>query len=287
MSNTVFKVDNGIHVKGANSVFETRVQINDVLYVNSDAVFITGNLTVSGNLTYSNTTLAGDMYPAVNGLNLGNNTNRFALFATDIDVSGVLKPSATNGSLGEAAKRWLVYSSNTDVQHTLVANNLIVSSNLLFANSSTKRLGVNAIPSGTAALQVGGDATFTGNVTAGAFVAAGLSASGNTIAFNGAQLASNSATIASTGVAQVVDSFAHATCKFAKYNVRVANTTNGIHGADILLVHEGTNVIMTVSEVFASELGSFDAVISGANMQLTYTGTAGETVKLLRTQVIE
>lgn len=283
----VFKVDKGLHVKGANSTFEHRVTINDVLTVNSDAVFITGNLTVSGNLVYSNTTVAGDMQPAVNGLALGNTTNRFAVWATDIDVSGVVKPQTTNGAMGEAAKRWLIYSTNTDVQHTLTSNNLIVSSNLVFANSSTKRVGVNAIPSGTAALQVGGDVSITGNISTTAVSTGTITATSNTFAISGAQLVSNSATIAATGVAQVIDAFPTTSCKFAKYMVRIANTTTGIHGADVLLIHEGTNVILTISEVFASELGTFDAQISGSDVQLTYTGTLGETVKLLRTQVLE
>jgi hypothetical protein len=283
----VFKVDKGLHVKGANSIFEQRVTINDVLYVNADAVFITGNLTVTGNLTYSNTTLAGDMYPAVSGLNLGNTTNRFALFATDINVSGQVIPNATNGNLGTTSLRWFVYSSNTDVQNVLTANNLIVNGNLIFANSTTRKVGVNAVPSGSGVLQVGGDMTVTGNVAATAFSAPTLAASGNVVSLNGGQFVSNSATIASTGVAQVIDAFPATAAKYAKYNIRVANTTTGIHGAEVVLVHEGTNVIMTVEEVFASELGSFDASIVTGSVQLTYTGTSGETVKLLRMQVLE
>lgn len=283
----VFQVEKGLHVKGANSVFEQRVYINDILTVNSDAVFVTGNLTVTGNLNYSNTSVAGDMVPTTNGLNLGNTMNRFTVYATDVNVSGQVVPSVTNGNLGSLSLRWFVYSSNTDVQNVLTANNLMVASNLIFANSTTRKVGVNAIPSGTATLQVGGDVAVTGNVTATSFSAPTISASGNVVAMNGAQLVTNSATIALTSTAQVVDSFPKAISKFAKYYVRVANTTNGIHGADILLVHEGTNVIMTVEEVFASELGVFDANINGANVELTYTGTAGETVKLLREQVLE
>lgn len=282
----VFKVDKGIYVKGANNIFETQTLFNDIVTVNASAMFIVGDLSVTGNLTYSNTSLSGDLVPAINGSNLGNTTNRFVLYATDINVSGQVLPTVTNGNLGSTSLRWFVYSSNTDVQNVLTANNLIVNGNLVFANAATRRVGVNAVPSGTAALQVGGDVSVTGNVNATNIIGT-VVGSGNVLGANGFTFASNSATIASTGVAQVVDQFASATCKFAKYNVRIANTTNGIHGADILLVHEGTNVIMTVEEVFASELGTFDATLSGGNVQLTYTGTAGETVRLLRTQVLE
>jgi hypothetical protein len=284
---SIFKVDKGIYVKGANSVFETRVLINDVLTVNADAVIITGNLAVSGNLTYSNTTVSGDMAPSINGLALGNTTNRFLVYSTDVDVSGSVFPTVTNGALGTTLKRWLVYSSNTDVQNVLSANNLLVSGTVLVANSSTKRVGINTAPTGTAALQIGGDISATGAVTVDSLTANTISLAGNVLALAGAQFAGNNATVAVTGTPQKIDSFAKATCKLAKYNVRVANTTTGIHGAEILLVHEGTNVIMTVSEVFASELGTFDAIINGANVELSYTGTAGETVRLLRTQVLE
>jgi hypothetical protein len=286
MSDTVFKVDKGLHVKGANSIFDTQTLFNDIVTVNASAIFITGNLSVTGNLTYSNTSITGDLAPTVSGSALGNTTNRFILYATDINATGQIIPTVTNGELGSLTNRWFVYSSNTDVQNMLTANNLIVGTNLLFANNTTKRVGINTAPSGTAALQVSGDVSVTGNISATAITGT-INASGNILGANGFTFVSNSATVTSTGVAQVVDQFASATCKYAKYNVRIANTTNGIHGADILLVHEGTNVIMTVSEEFAYELGTFDAVLSGGNVQLTYTGTAGETVRLLRTQVLE
>lgn len=284
---SVFKVDKGIHVKGANNIFETRTLFNDVVTVNASAIFITGDLAITGNLTYSNTSLAGDLAPVVNGSQLGNNTNRFAVFATDVNVSGQVIPQVTNGNLGSTSLRWFVYSSNTDVQNVLTANNIFAGGTLLVANNTTKRVGINTAPSGTSALQVVGDSAFTGNISATSISATTIASSGNILAANGMQLVSNSATVALTATPQVIDSFPKAACKLAKYNVRVANTTTGIHGAEILLVHEGTNVIMTVTEVFASELGSFDANINGANVELTYSGTASETVKLLRTQVLE
>jgi hypothetical protein len=181
-----------------------------------------------------------------------------------------------------------VYSSNTDVSNILTANNLLVSGNLIFANSSVRRVGINAVPTGTATLQVGGDASVAGNISATSLSVSTVAATGNTFAFNGGQISSNGATVAATSTPQLIDSFPKAAAKLAKYHIRVANTTNGIHGAEVLLAHEGTNVLMTVyGEVFGSELGTFDATINGANVELTYTGTIGETVKLVRTQVLE
>ena len=57
MANTRFKAENGILVTGANSIFMQQVQVNANLTVNSDLLYVGGNLYVQGDQIISGTTV--------------------------------------------------------------------------------------------------------------------------------------------------------------------------------------------------------------------------------------
>ncbi len=84
-----------------------------------------------------------------------------------------------------------------------------------------------------------------------------------------------------------VSSFAAASYRSAKYQVQVVDGTNSqYHAVEILVIHDGTTVFKTeYGEVTtASALGTFDAAINGANVELQFTAFAGtaKTVKVFR-----
>ena len=90
--------------------------------------------------------------------------------------------------------------------------------------------------------------------------------------------------------ATVVDSFALATYRVAKYVCQVTNSGLGEYSAsELLVVHNGTTATVTeFAEVKtgASALGSFSATINGSNVEIKFTGAnAGNTVKVMPTYI--
>ena len=75
---------------------------------------------------------------------------------------------------------------------------------------------------------------------------------------------------------QVLDSFAAASFRTAKYTIQVHDTANNYyHSCEILLIHDGATVYMTeYAIVYTSvSLASFNADISGGNVRLLVTPT--------------
>lgn len=80
---------------------------------------------------------------------------------------------------------------------------------------------------------------------------------------------------AGTSTATVINTFAKADYVTGKYLVQVKQGVN-YHAAEILLLHDGSGAFMTeYAAVYNSSiLGVFDAAISEANLNLTFTSTA-------------
>ena len=112
----------------------------------------------------------------------------------------------------------------------------------------------------------------------------------------GIDLRSGSAIIcgdASTSVgttATVVDTFAKATYRVAKYVCQVSNSGLGEYQAcELLVAHDGTTAKVTeFAEVYtgSASLGSFSAVVNGSNIEVKFTGAnAGNAVKVMPTYI--
>jgi hypothetical protein len=86
MANTNFKVDNGLLVTGGDSLFQANVQVNAHVIVRQ-TLAVNGDLTVAGNLTFSNTSISGELIPTANGVLLGNTTRTFTVFADNLSLS--------------------------------------------------------------------------------------------------------------------------------------------------------------------------------------------------------
>lgn len=72
---------------------------------------------------------------------------------------------------------------------------------------------------------------------------------------------------------QTIDVFALATYRTAKYTVQLSSGSS-YHAEEIMIIHNGTSPrIVEYGVVYAggSSLGSFDVIINGSNVELTFT----------------
>lgn len=300
MSGTRFKVENGLLVTGTNTntIFEHIVGINANLYVYGDMVYVGNNLYITGNLVYTNTQVQGDLIPiSETGANLGNNTYRFDGGFRLITVSGNVLPTSNGLFLGNTSRRWDAYTTNVSATGNItVGGNTTITgqtsiSNTLSSGNTTITGFVNASSSAAIGgnLSVTGVSTLSGNVG----ITGNITASGNTrtkaVIFDNAALFSNTATVANTTATTVIDSFPGSQGYFSKMFISVNAANTLLHSIEMMLIHDNTNVLVTkYAELFNTKLGSFDAVINGSNVDVTFTATAANTyvVKTLRQQIL-
>jgi hypothetical protein len=281
MTDQRFKAEKGIHAAGPNTTFESNV------YVNGSTLFIGQDMIIGGNLVYSNTSIVGDLIPTIAEANLGNNTNRFYLWTTTINTNTAIIPTANGKPLGSDTARWLTYSSNVSASGILtVSGNVAVNTTAFVVDAANKRASVNGA-AGSAALTVTGTSALVGNVTiTGNSSVSGIQTVGSIALANGG-ITSNT-TAVTTGAATIVDAWPLATGHAAKITMFVdgsALPTPVIHSLDMLVIHDGTTVLMTkYGEIFNTSLGTFDANITGSNVNVTFTASTANTyyVKSIR-----
>jgi len=298
MANTRFKAENGILVTGANSIFMQQVQVNANLTVNSDLLYVGGNLYVQGDQIISGTTVYDtDIIPAApTGRIVGNTTNRFDFFGRNFNVTGNVFPVTSGGLLGNTSSRWDTYSTNVDASGTLtVAGSGSIGTTLAAGNttvtgfvnvSTSANVGTTLTVGGNTSiggnLSVSGIITMTGNVTMSA------NATAKALILDNAAIFSNTATVSNT-TQNIVDSFPKADADFAKLILTVKPSSGTQrHAAEILLIHDGTNVLLTeYADLYNTSLGAFDASINNANVEIYFTSALAnasvtQTVKVIR-----
>jgi len=89
--------------------------------------------------------------------------------------------------------------------------------------------------------------------------------------------------LTTTDSAQTIHTFDKTTYRTMKYVAQLGNT-NGYHAQELLLTHNGTNVALTgyAKILLDSELGTFDALINGNNVELKVSPTYANTNVRLR-----
>ena len=168
------------------------------------------------------------------------------------------------------------------------------SGNVTFLGQTIYTTGFNSTPIGASTPSTGAFTSLqsTGNTTIG-------TNSSNTITLNGKissdlKIKDAGVDVATTAVTTTnqlaVFSYAAATYRTAKILVQIVDSTNSAyHSAEFILIHNGTTVNLVQYGVVAtgSELGTFDAAISGGNVQLLFTATAAttKTVKAVATML--
>jgi len=99
------------------------------------------------------------------------------------------------------------------------------------------------------------------------------------------ELTSADVSLSTTDSGQNIDSFAKDTFRTYKFTAQISHAaSNSFHSEEVLLVHNGTNVAMTTfgQVLLDSNLGSFDAFISGSNVQVKFSPTKTNTTVKLR-----
>ena len=299
MAGARFKVENGILAVGvdSNSMFEHDVGINANLYVQGDLLYVGNNLIVSGNLVYSNTSIQGDLVPtSETGAALGNTTNRFDGYFRIINISGNVTPTANGVLLGNTTRRWDTYSTNVNASGNLtIGGNTTLSGNVSVAGQATFNnvvsfgnttlvgtMNVTSTANVGGNLNVSGAATVTGNVTSSANVIGKGFISDHAAIFSNTRLVSNTSQV-------IIDSFPKSLAYFGKLIVTVNAGNSQVHAVEMLFAHENTNVLLTkYGEVFNTKLGTFDASINNANVEIYFTASVANTytVKTLRQLIL-
>lgn len=136
MANTRFKADHGIVATG-NSEFYHIVNVYANAYFQNDLFIVSGNLVVNGTLIYANVTVdAGGIIPASDQEPLGNTTNRFDVFAYNVDVYGSVEPGANSVTLGTASKRFDGFFEDLNVANVVTVGTATINSTMFSGSSN-------------------------------------------------------------------------------------------------------------------------------------------------------
>ena len=266
-------------------MFQHQVYCNANLTVTADLLYVGGNLFITGNqVIVGSSVYDTDITPLTTGRLVGNATNQFDGNFRNMTIYNSLIPSANNKAFGNTISRWDTYSVNvnasgtltvlgatsvstivatgaTQVQNTLATGNTTVTG---FVNvSSSANVGGTLSVVGTSALT--GNVVVTANVTSNGFI---LPNSG---------IYSNVKTVTTLGNS-TVDAFPKALSNSTKLIVSVDRLGTSIHMVEVLLIHDGTNVLTTTyGEIFNNSLGTFDAAINNANVEIYFSPTTANT----------
>jgi hypothetical protein len=305
MANTRFKTENSLLVTGDTntqidtiSLFNANVSVNSsVLIVNGELyvgntaagytsnLTVTGNMLIAGNLVYTNTNVTGDLRADVDGLDLGNTTNRFDMFIREGYVYSLINPSSNTITLGNSTQRWVMSGNTLDLSSSLnMSGNLTINTTAFKVSSSSNQVAINTA-SYSGALNVNGGANVTGDVAVTANISALLFKTENM------QMVTNTATI-NTNTAVTVDQFANSGVKVVKYIAHAENnTTTGKYLVEVMGLNVNTTILVSqYGEVNNAVLGTFNLIKTGANLALTYTdlsanATNTSSVTVLRTVI--
>lgn len=305
MANTRFKTENSLYVTGETntqidtiSLFNANVSVNSsVLVVNGELyvgntaggatsnLYVTGNALINGNLIFSNTSIAGDLRAEIDGLDMGNTTNRFDMFIREGYVYSLFNPNSNTITLGNSTQRWVMSGNTLDLSSSLnMTGNLTINTAAFKVSSSSNQVAINTA-SYSGALNVNGGANVTGDVTVTANISALLFKTGNM------QMVTNSATI-NVNTAVTVDQFANSGVKVVKYIAHAENsTTTGKYLVEVIGLNVNTTILVSqYGEVNNAVLGTFNLIKTGANLALTYIDAAANStntssVTVLRTVI--
>jgi hypothetical protein len=292
--------------------------------ITSSVIATTGTLSVTGlattgnlNTTTANSTTSVNIGANVNltttRFNLGNSTVNTFITATAVGTdgtltiggnavfegalnqfagnnnfdSGVLFVDATNNRVG-------VNNTSPDASLT-VTGTANVSGAVRVDGLSTLAGNMNA-PTGNAsvAFNVGANVNLTtarinvGNSTVNTFVSSTTLETDGTVVVGPGSVYRSSNTASTSSITQtVVDSFPKTEGNFARYVVGIKDAgATVVHTIELMAIHDGTTVSLSkYGEIFNSvSLGTFDAAINTANVELKFTAanTTPFTIKTSR-----
>jgi len=301
MANTRFKTENSLTVSGeSNSIFYTNTLFNSTVTVNSATIIVngalivgnsasgepsdlsvTGSLLVAGNLSYTNTSVSGDLKPTSDGLALGNTTYRFDGYFRNVLIYGTngIRPSSntTGTTLGDSASRWVINGNTINLSGKAdITGNLFVGTTALKVTTSSNQVSINTA-SFNGALNVVGDTNIAGNVAANAVIYSGR-----------AYRDTNTATISSTSQI-VIDKFSNSAFKAVKYFIYVTDSTRVKHAIELSGINAGADILQhQYGEIFNTSLGTYTLAKNAdtTSIDLLFTATGANTTNTYTVTVL-
>lgn len=316
MANSTFYVKNGLVVDTAESTFNSNVMMQSnltvnsaVLVVNGDLIVgndslggtsnltVTGELNVQGNVVYANSQIAGDLVPTIDGLDLGNTSNRFDSFLGNTTVYGLLHPSGNTVELGNSTNRWVLSANGVDssgdvditgyvnaTSHIVGGGTLTITGNVTINTSSmvldavNNQLAINTASLGTDVLTAVGTANITGNTVVGGDLDVTANATANIVHHgNAAYTYATTVSVPNTD-ATSIDTFTNSEFKAVKYHIYAEGTgtnTSFRHSIEISALNAGADILQTqYGEVFNTSLGSWTISknTNATDVNLVFTG---------------
>ena len=221
-----------------------------------------GKVTNGYTTTYTISNLGVQSATAGTGIALSSSTGSVTI--TNIGVTSL---NSTTGTITIAG------GTNISVDSTSTPGTITINNDYTFSNTDTLSDVTGRGASTTATININ-------STTAG--TQPGLHIRNNT------QAAGTFGSISGTG-AVTIDTFSKTDYTSAKYLVQIIDSGD-IHTEEILVIQDGTDVYITEYGIItnAGELGVFDGVISGSNVNITFkpTGATAMTVQVVRQSIL-
>lgn len=260
-------------------------------------VGIGGSLYVSSTVTFNTTIL-----PTATSVNIGSPTQRFGtLYVTSssLDVGGLVIGAEAGAITLPNVKVTATTVASSTITGAIViqggaglGGNLYVGGLVSVAGLTTVTNTTNATSTVTGALQVAGGVGIGRDIVVGGTSILGTTAtSGTVVGFvsNNSQYATYTSPAITNTIQQILDVFNTSTYRTAKYIIQIVDGAN-IHSQELMLFHAAGQVYKTEYGIVynSTELGSFDADISGGNCRLLFTASPSPSslvVKMVRTTI--
>jgi len=233
MANTSFKAENGLSVTG-NAQFDYTSKFNANVTIAADQWYIGGNLYVTGTQVFVGGNAAvADILAGASGLKIGNTTNQFDAYLSNVFVYGLLNPVGNTILLGNSTNRWVISGNTLNISTTstltgaaTLANTIAVTGAATLANT----LGVTGATTLSNTMSVTGaaNALSTFGVT-GATTLTGAANALSTFGVTGATTLTGAAnalsTFGVTGVATFANTTSHVGAATFSNTLAVTGTT--------------------------------------------------------------
>ena len=282
-SSSISNGNSNVNIGTANGNVTISAVGNTTITVTGTGANITGYANISGNLVAANANLgnlaSANYFTGTLTTNAQPNITSVGTL-TSLDVTGnITNGNITGGNLVSA--NYVTGTLTTNAQPNItsvgtltslavtgnITNGNITGGNLVSANYVTGTLTTNAQPNITSVGTLA-NLSVTGNVIA------------NYVAFNGGAV-SNRSNVSVTTSATIIDEFAPATFRTAKYVIS-ASSANGYQSIETLLIQDGSSAYITIYGSLctnnAADLIDISANINGVSGNVTVYATANSTV---------